>query len=37
MQYRNYKYFNSGKVNRDLKEEFSRKYLHFCSKFEDFF
>ena len=35
MQYRNYKYFDSRKFNRDLKEEFSREYVGSCSKFDE--
>ena len=37
IQYRNYKYFNSRKFNRDLKEEFSREYVDSCSKFDEIF
>ena len=33
----NYKYFGSGKFNRDLKEEFLREYVDSCSKFDDKF
>ena len=36
-QYRNYKYFDSRKFNRDLKEEFSLEYLDSCSKFDEIF
>ena len=35
MQYRNYKYFDSRKVNRDLKDEFSREYVVSCSKSDE--
>ena len=37
IQYRNYKYFDSRKFNRDLKEEFSREYVDSCSKFNKIF
>ena len=37
IQYRNYKYFNSRKFNRDLKEEFSREYVDSCSKLDEIF
>ena len=37
MQYRNYKYFDSRKVNRDLKDEFSREYVVSCSKSDEIF
>ena len=36
-QYRNYKYFDSRKFNRDLKEEFSLEYLDSCSKSDEIF
>ena len=35
IQYRNYKYFDSKKFNRNLKEEFSGKYVDSCSKFDE--
>ena len=35
IQYRNCKYFDSRKFNRDLKEEFSREYVDSCSKFDE--
>ena len=35
MQYRNYKYFDSRKFNKDLKEEFSREYVDSFIKFDD--
>ena len=34
---RNYKYFDSRKFNRDLKETFSREYVDSCSKFDEIF
>ena len=37
MQYRNYKYFDFRKFNRNLKEEFSREYVDSCSKFDEIF
>ena len=37
MQYRNYKYFEFRKFNRDLKEKFSRKYEDLFSKFDEIF
>ena len=37
IQYRNYKYFDSRKFNRDLKEEFPREYVDSCSKFGEIF
>ena len=37
MQYGNYKYFDSRKFNRDMREEFSREYLHSYSKFDETF
>ena len=37
IQYRNYKYFDSGKFNRYLKEAFLREYVDSCSKFDDIF
>ena len=37
IQYRNYKYFDSRKFNRDLKEEFPREYVDLCSKFDEIF
>ena len=35
IQYRNYKYFDSRKFNRDLKEEFV--YVDTCGKFDEIF
>ena len=37
IQYRNYKYFDSKKFNRNLKDEFSREYVDSCSKFDEIF
>ena len=37
IQYRNYKYFYSGKFDRDLKEEFSREYVDSRRKSDDLF
>ena len=37
IQYRNYKYFHSRKFSRDLKEEFSCKYVTSSSKFDEIF
>ena len=37
IHYRNYKYFYSGKFDRDLKEEFSREYVDSRRKFDDLF
>ena len=37
IQYRNYKYFDPEKFNRDLKEEFSHEYADSCSKFDEMF
>ena len=37
IQYRNYKYFDSRKFNRDLKEEFSHEYVDSSSKFDEIF
>ena len=37
IQYRNYKYFDSSKFIRDLKEVFSREYVDSFSKFDDIF
>ena len=37
IKYRNNKYFDSRKFNRDLKEEFSREYVDSCSKFDEIF
>ena len=37
IQYRDYKYFDSRKFNRDLKEEFSREYVDSCSKCDEIF
>ena len=37
IQYRNYKHFDSGKFNRNFKEEFSREYVDSCSKFDEIF
>ena len=35
--YRNYKYFEFRKFNRDLKEDFSSEYVDSCSKFDETF
>ena len=37
IEYRNYKYFDSRKFNRDMKEEFSSEYVNSCSKFDEIF
>ena len=37
IQYRDYKYFDSRKFNRDMKDEFSREYVDSCSKFDEIF
>ena len=37
IQYRNCKYFDPRKFNKDLKEEFSREYVDSCSKFDEIF
>ena len=37
MQYRNYKYFDSRKFNRDLRQEFSREYVDSCIEFDAIF
>ena len=37
IQYKNNKYFDSRKFNRDLKEEFSREYVDPCSKLMRYF
>ena len=37
IQYRDCKYFDGSKFNRDLKEEFSREHVDSCSKFDELF
>ena len=37
IQHRNYKHFDSGKFNRNFKEEFLREYVDSCSKFDEIF
>ena len=37
IQYRNYKYFDSRKFNKDLKEEFLREDVDSCIKFDEIF
>ena len=37
MRYRNFKYFESGKSNKNLKKEFSCADIDSCGKFDDIF
>ena len=37
IQYKSYKYCDSGEFNRDLKDDFSREYRDSCCKFDEIF
>ena len=37
MQYKNYRYFDSRKFNRDLNKEFLGEYVYSCSKCDEIF